>query len=169
VSYSVARIGFILTILIPIGLGITIWWKQNSLNSDERLLFARLGEAMLHQPPQATEVIAAFGLPDNCRDQTCSLKQGQIGNLHYTGGDLRQPEHGIVFILKGFYNACIRSERVRTYFHTGEAEQPCLHGGCWYTRAQHDWGILTFELESRTSECVRSVVINSLPERRPRP
>lgn len=149
---------------------VIIWWEQNrSLNPEERLLFSKLDAAISQQPPAAGDVIAAFGLPDACRGRGCFLEGGGIGNLRFSGGNLRQPKDsadGLIFEIDGFSNVCIRSDRVETYFGTGEAEQSCSHGNCWYTRAQYPWGILTFGLSSPTAACVRSAVINSLPYQR---
>lgn len=162
--------GLLLAVLAALALVAAIWWQQNrSLTPEERLLFSKLDSAISHQPPRATDVIAAFDLPDDCHDRTCFLKEGNVGNLQYSSGNLRQQNDSIVFVAEGFSDTCIRSDRVKSYFGTGEAEQSCSHGGCWYTKAQHRWGILGFELDQPEAPCVTSVVINSLPYQRAEP
>lgn len=160
--------GLAITILLGLlSVGAT-WWSQNrSLTNEERLLFNKLDTAISSNPPLAYDVIEAFSLPQDCRAKTCWLDARSIGALQYSEGDLRHPGEGIIFQLEGFSKACIRTQRVQTYFGTQEPYQACSHGGCWYTGVQYAWGILTFGLEDPSSPCVSSVVINSLPYQRP--
>ena len=161
--------GFVLTIFAALVLVPTFWWGQNrSLTPEERLLFTKLDAAISHQPPRAVDVIDAFNLPDECREKTCFLKAGKIGDLRYSEIDLRQPKDGIIFQIEGFTDTCVRADRVKSYFGTGTPAQSCFDAVCWYADAQYPWGILTFQMDRPDSQCVSSAVINSLAEQRPR-
>lgn len=161
--------GFMLTIFAALVAIAAFWWAQNrSLNPEERLLFKKLDAAISHDPPRATDIIDAFDLPDECREKTCFLEAGKIGNLRYSSSGLRQPKEGIIFEIEGFADTCVRAVRVKSYFGTRAPAQSCFDAVCWYADAQHSWGILTFKLDRPDSQCVSSAVINSLPEQRPK-
>jgi hypothetical protein len=60
--------------LVAIGLAVVamsaLWWSHNkSLTPDERLLFSKLDAAIMNAPPQANNIIAAFDLPEACREK----------------------------------------------------------------------------------------------------
>ncbi len=146
-----------------------LWWSQNrSLNAEEHLLFSKLDAALVHEPPRAVDVIEAFDLPDECREENCYFRDQNFGGLGVERGNLRHGPENLILVLEGFDNKCIRSDRVRSYYHTSEPTPSCFDAVCWYTEAQHSWGILTFEVEEPNSLCVSSAVINSNPEHRPR-
>ena len=160
--------GFILVCTLTALVVFALWWTQNRSRTDnEQLLFSKLNASIASTPPTASEIIAAFDLPESCRKKTCFLEPGDIGDLSYDSGNLRQPKDGLIFVLEDFDGSCIRTESVRTYYDTKEPRQNCSHGGCWGTHAQFTWGILSFGLGERNSKCVSSVVINSLPYQRP--
>ncbi|WP_156522002.1 hypothetical protein [Croceicoccus mobilis] len=160
-------LGFIVTLAVPVVAVSALWWSQNrSLTTDERLLFSKLDAAVTHEPPRARDIIASFGLPDDCQHKSCFFEAMKIGGLRIDGGNLRQQADGIIFVLEGFSDTCIRADRVASYFDANEPEQSCRDALCWYADAQHEWGIITFELEHPNSQCVSSAVINSLPEHR---
>lgn len=162
--------GLIAVIILGLASVFGLWWQQNrSQTSTESLLFAKLEGALSHSPPRAEDIIAAFALPKSCRDETCWLEESSIGGLRYSEGNLRQPEEGLIFILEEFSGECVRTQRASVHFDLKPPTQSCSHGGCWYSDAQHDWGILTFGLDQPNSECVSSVVINTLPYQRPNP
>lgn len=167
--HCMASRGFFLTIFAGLVLVVGFWWAQNrSLTVEEQLLFSKLDAAISHEPPRATDIIEAFDLPDECRDQTCFLKAGRVGNLRYSSTGLRQPKEGVIFEIEGFSRTCIRADRVKSYFGTGNPDQSCFDAVCWYADAQYSWGILTFRMDHPDSQCVSSAVINSLPEQRPK-
>lgn len=144
-----------------------LWWVQSgSMTDDQRLLFSKLDAATANTPPRASDLIEAFGLPETCREKTCYLEPGKIGGLRYDGGNLRQSEDGIVFVLEGLAGSCIRTDQAQAYYSAGKPEEQCSHGGCWSTQAQYSWGILGFGLGKSTSQCVSSIAINSLPYQR---
>ena len=146
-----------------------LWWSQNrSLTPEEHLLFSNLDAALAHEPPKAIDVIEAFDLPNECRDENCYFQDQRFGSLHVKRVSLRHSEN-LIFVLEGFDDKCIRTDRVRSYFHTRAPEPSCFDAVCWYTEAQHAWGILTFEVEEPNSQCVTSAVINSNPEHRLKP
>ncbi|NKJ45037.1 hypothetical protein [Novosphingobium sp. SG720] len=158
-----------LTIFAPIMVVATFWWAQSrSLNPEERLLFKKLDAAISHEPPRAADIIDAFDLPDECRQKTCFLEAGKIGNLRYSSIGLRQSKEGTIFEIEGFTNACVRADRVKSYFGTRAPAQSCDDAICWCADARRSWGILAFKLDRPHSRCVSSAVINSLPEQRPR-
>jgi hypothetical protein len=162
--------GFMLAIFAALVAVAAIWWTQDrSLNPEERLLFKKLDAAILHEPPRADDIIDAFDLPEECREKTCFPEAGKIGNLRYSRTSLRQPEEGIIFVIGDFTDACVRADRVKSYFGTRAPAQSCFDAECWYADAQRSWGILTFKLDRPDSQCVSSAVINSLPEHRPKP
>ena len=162
--------GLIAVIILGLASVFGLWWWQNrSQTSTERLLFAKLDMATSHAPPRAEDIIGAFELPEACLRETCWLEEGSVGGLSYSKGNLRQPEEGLIFVLEGFSGKCVRTQRASAHFDLKPTEQSCPHGGCWYSDAQHDWGILTFGLDQPNSECVSSVVINTLPYQRPNP
>ena len=161
-------------LLIAMGLAalvvVGLWWSQNrSLTSEEHVLFSKLDAALVNKPPRAIDVIEAFNLPNDCRTQNCYFQDHNFGVLHVERGSLRHGPENLIFVLEGFGNNCIRSDRVRSYFDTGEPRPSCYDAVCWYTEAQHSWGILTFEVKEPSSHCVASAVINSRPEHRPKP
>lgn len=162
--------GLIAVVILGLASVYGLWWWQNrALTSTESLLFSKLQKASSHSPPRAEDVISAFDLPGACREKTCWLEEGSIGGLSYSEGDLRQPEEGLIFVLEGFFNKCVRAQRASARFDLKPPQQSCPHGGCWYAEAQHDWGILAFGLDEPNSECVASVVINTLPYQRTKP
>ncbi|HYI48437.1 MAG TPA: hypothetical protein VEX35_08240 [Allosphingosinicella sp.] len=139
-----------------------------SLNSSERQLFERLEGVVASGRPTASEIVRAFGLPPECARRSCFFEQSQVVSHGFTGGDLRPAEDGLVFVLERPTGQCIRVDRAIAYFGAGEPRESCSHGGCWYVKARHRWGILGFGLEAPGATCVASVVINSLPYQRPR-
>ena len=159
--------GLIIAVALAIGGVGALWWFQNrSLTSDERLLFAKLDAAITRQPPEAQDIIAAFDLPPACGGKSCFFGSGNIGGLRFDSGDLRPSGNGLILVLEGFSDSCIRANRIETYYGAGDPELSCFDATCWYAEAQHSWGIIAFELEEPASRCISSAVINSLPEHR---
>lgn len=161
---------FVLAILMPAAIALVLWWTQTpSLSPEEQILFTKLDLATSHSPPREKDVVAAFGRFDGCRGITCFDKQsGRLGALHYSDRTLTLQDEGFVFEIGGFSRACIRTDRVKTHFGTEDPKQSCFDAVCWYTRAQRSWGIVTFQLEAPDAPCVKSAVINSSPEQRPK-
>ncbi len=156
----------ILCVLAVLAAG-ALWWAQfGAMTDDQRLLFSKLDAAIANTPPRASDLIEAFGLPETCREKTCYLQPGKIGGLRYDGGNLRQSEDGLVFVLEGLAGSCIRTDQAQAYYSAGKPEERCSHGGCWSTQAQYSWGILGFGLGKPNSQCVTSIAINSLPYQR---
>lgn len=142
-----------------------IWWKQTlSLTVEERALFTKLDAVILHSPPRESDIISAFGA-SAC--QACSPKVQRIGALRYTI-DIRPEDEGLIFEINRFSGACIRTDRIKNYFQTGNPENGCNDSVCWWTQSQRRWGILGFKLDSPNARCVTSALINSTPEQRPK-
>lgn len=156
--------GLIVATLCVIGLAGVPWLaRSHLLTPSEASLFTAIDASIAHQPPRAGDIAGAFALPSACHADTCFFKAGSIGDLRYTSGDLRQTPDGLIFVIEGFSNSCIRVDRVRSRFGTAGPEQVCSDAPCWYIETKHSWGFLAFELEKPNSECVSSAVINSTP------
>lgn len=160
--------GLTLTLLLALCAVFSAWWWQNrSLTNAERLLVQKLDQSISSNPPQASDIVDAFSLPEECQEKTCWLEEGSIDDLRYSDGNLRPQDHGLIFQIEEFSNACIRAQRMEAYYDLKEPESNCSHGSCWYRKAQFSWGILTFGVKEPGSRCVSSVVINTLPYQRP--
>jgi hypothetical protein len=167
ISWMAGR-SLILATLLVLSIFGYAWWDQTmSLTREETLLFDHLDKSIAHEPPRVADIAEAFQLPHSCRTETCDFNNGRVGSMHFAKGSLRQQDDGLIFMIEEFSNTCIRTSRVRSYFSTKEPEQSCMDSTCWYTEAQHSWGILTFKVNEPSSRCISSVVINSEPYQRP--
>ncbi|WP_161597906.1 hypothetical protein [Novosphingobium ginsenosidimutans] len=143
------------------------WHKTHELLPEERALFSKLELAISQTPPREADIRRAFGPFSKCRGITCFEKEGgRIGALRFSDRSLREQDDGFIFDITGFSGGCIRTVRVKSHFRTGEPKQSCMDGVCWHIRSQHDWGIMSFELESSNSPCVTSAIINTTPAQR---
>lgn len=156
-----ARAFIALIALSAFAFGVIWWYQIGSADRNEQLLFSKLDAAIAGSKPDGRDIIAAFDLPEGCRKKTCFLDQGNIGSLSYEGGNLRQRETELIFVLEDFSRACIRTAQVQSRYRTQEPIEMCSHGGCWARTAQYPWGILSFGVKQPHSKCVSSVVINS--------
>lgn len=161
--------GLIAFIFVVSAVLAALWWKlERSLNDSERYVFERLEDAVAGNSPSLSGIASAFGLPADCAAKGCYFDQSQVANPAFAAGRLHPGQDRLIFVLEKAKGQCIRVDRAISHFGAGELEEACVHGGCWYFRVQHRWGILGFGLENPKAVCVESVVINSSPEQRPR-
>ena len=165
-----SRYGLFVAILVGVGITGALWWHMNRApnpNANERLLFEKLDFAISGNPPRAEDVLKVFGLDDSCARKSCFFESGQIGGLRYTGGQISPSNEGLIYVLEDLSGECIRVDRAERHFGTGQPEESCAHGGCWYRTAQHEWGIIAFGVKGPDAQCVSSVVINTEDYQRP--
>ncbi len=146
--------------------GITWWMNSDGLTPTERLLFEKIDDAIASNPPKASKIDRAFDLTMDCKAGGCFYKSGSIGDLRFQWGDLRQSDDGLIFHIEELSGECVRTRKAVQRFGTGAPEQSCSHGGCWYTKTRHPWGILGFGIEEPDSICISSLVVNSEPYQR---
>lgn len=136
----------------------------SALSQSERMMFERIAAALAPGQPSQDSVTRAFELPAQC-NPSCDF-DGNLGEVSYSKGSLRPRKDGLILVLDNLKGDCIRLKGVVERFRRGIIEDPCSHGPCWYYTKQFEWGILGFGLKDIDSQCVSSVVINSMPDQR---
>ena len=156
-------------LLVLITAALTLWWLNvGRFNPSERKFFNRIEAVLVDAPPSPLNIVSEFELPKECGQTSCVFQGSKIADVSYAGGDLRPTNNGLVFVMEKLAGECIRTDMVAKRFGASRIKQACAHGGCWYLEFPRDWGVLAFGLENSKASCVSSLVINSLPERRPR-
>jgi hypothetical protein len=158
----------LISALLALAVALPSAWTLMEYKGGEPKLFDRIDAALASQPPQARDVARAFGLPEGCTRKGCLLSAGKIDNLSYSNMSIRPGSEGFIFAVDDIGGSCVPTAMVKARYGSGEAEEVCYDAPCWYSTAHHSWGILAFQLASPTATCISSVLINSLPEQRPR-
>ena len=131
------------------------------LSAEEAALFSAVDAAIDSGNPQKEEVVSAFGLPAECRQDGCYFDGAALPGFSIGRGNLSSNEQGLVLLLQGFSGSCIRVDAVRDRFGTEAPEQTCSDGECWGTMARKPWGVVYFGLDGPDGECATEMAINS--------
>lgn len=160
--------GFLIVTAITFTALLLFWnFQSRILNSGyETAMFDRIDEVIANGEPSADHIVDTFDLPDKCRSTGCFFNRNPLTDEPLDRGSLSSNDEGLIFVMEGLGEDCIRLGRVEAKFGPGEIEESCFDAACWYYGTQHEWGILSFELEKPTSRCVSSVVINSKAQHR---
>lgn len=133
----------------------------DGLTADERELFSALDNAISEGEPLPQQVVASLNLPPECLEDACFLEGEALGRWQFESGNFRSNEEGLVLVLEDWSGSCVRIAAARAHFETGEPEQGCSHGGCWHTKSERPWGIVSFSLDQPDAECISDAVINT--------